>query len=34
VKLVTISAKMKGGGGDVNRFSLPVTIRTQVGQGT
>lgn len=34
VKLVTISAKMKGAGNDANRFSLPVTIRTQVGQGT
>ena len=34
VKFVTISAKRKGAGNDVNRFSLPVTIRTQVGQGT
>jgi Tfp pilus assembly protein PilV len=33
VKLVTVSAKMNAAGTDVNNFSLPVTIREQVGQG-
>jgi prepilin-type N-terminal cleavage/methylation domain-containing protein len=33
-KLVVVSAKMKGAGSDVKIFSLPVTIRTLVGQGT
>jgi hypothetical protein len=33
-KLVIVSAKMKGAGTDSKVFSLPVTIRTLVGQGT
>jgi prepilin-type N-terminal cleavage/methylation domain-containing protein len=33
-KLVVVSAKMKGAGTDSKIFSLPVTIRTLVGQGT
>ena len=33
-KLVIVSAKMKGAGTDLKVFSLPVTIRTLVGQGT
>jgi prepilin-type N-terminal cleavage/methylation domain-containing protein len=34
LKLVVVSAKMKGAGTDSKVFSLPVTIRTLVGQGT
>lgn len=33
-KLIIVSAKMKGAGTDSKIFSLPVTIRTLVGQGT
>jgi prepilin-type N-terminal cleavage/methylation domain-containing protein len=33
-KLVIVSAKMKGAGTDVKVFSLPVSVRTLVGQGT
>jgi prepilin-type N-terminal cleavage/methylation domain-containing protein len=33
-KLIVVSAKMKGAGTDSKVFSLPVTIRTLVGQGT
>jgi Tfp pilus assembly protein PilV len=33
-KLVVVTAKMKGAGTDSKVFSLPVTIRTLVGQGT
>jgi prepilin-type N-terminal cleavage/methylation domain-containing protein len=33
-KLIIVSAKMKNAGTDVKMFSLPVTIRTLVGQGT
>jgi prepilin-type N-terminal cleavage/methylation domain-containing protein len=34
VKFVTVSSKMKNAGGDLKFFSLPVTVRTLVGQGT
>lgn len=34
VKLLTVSAKMKGADGDLKYFSLPVTIRTLIGPGT
>jgi prepilin-type N-terminal cleavage/methylation domain-containing protein len=34
VKLVTVSSKMKNAGGDLKFFSLPVTVRALVGQGT
>jgi type IV pilus modification protein PilV len=33
-KMLVVSAKMKGAGNDSKVFSLPVTIRTLVGQGT
>lgn len=33
-KLVVVSAKMKNAGTDSKVFSLPVTVRTVVGQGT
>jgi Tfp pilus assembly protein PilV len=33
-KLVIVSAKMKGAGTDSKVFSLPVTVRTLIGQGT
>jgi prepilin-type N-terminal cleavage/methylation domain-containing protein len=33
-KLVVVSAKMKGAGTDSKIFSLPVTIRALIGQGT
>jgi prepilin-type N-terminal cleavage/methylation domain-containing protein len=33
-KLVIVTAKMKGAGTDVKVFSLPVSVRTLVGQGT
>ena len=34
VKLLTVSARMQNAGGDVKFYSLPVTIRTLIGQGT
>jgi prepilin-type N-terminal cleavage/methylation domain-containing protein len=34
VKMLTISAMMKGAGNDPKYFSLPVTVRTLIGQGT
>ena len=34
VKFVTVSSRMKNAGGDLKFFSLPVTVRTLVGQGT
>lgn len=34
VKLITVSARMKNAGNDLKFFSLPVTVRTLVGQGT
>jgi prepilin-type N-terminal cleavage/methylation domain-containing protein len=34
VKFVTVSARMKNAGRDLKFFSLPVTVRTLVGQGT
>ena len=34
VKLLTVSTKMQGAGGDLKYFSLPVTICTLIGQGT
>lgn len=34
VRLVTISAKLSGTGTDLKYFSLPVTIRSMVGQGS
>jgi type II secretory pathway pseudopilin PulG len=34
VKFVTVSSKMRNAGGDLKFFSLPVTVRTLVGQGT
>jgi Tfp pilus assembly protein PilV len=34
VRLVTISAKQSGAGTDLKYFSLPVTIRSMVGQGS
>lgn len=33
-KLVVVTAKMRGAGTDVKVFSLPVSVRTVVGQGT
>jgi prepilin-type N-terminal cleavage/methylation domain-containing protein len=33
-KLIIVSAKMKGAGTDSKVFSLPVTVRTLLGQGT
>ncbi|HEV2522755.1 MAG TPA: prepilin-type N-terminal cleavage/methylation domain-containing protein [Candidatus Acidoferrales bacterium] len=33
-KLITVSAEMRGAGNDPKYFSLPVTVRTLVGQGT
>jgi hypothetical protein len=33
VRLVTVSAKLSGTGNDLKYFSLPVTIRSMVGQG-
>ncbi len=34
VKLITVSAKLRGGGTDLKYFSLPVTIRSIAGQGS
>ena len=34
VKLVVVSTKMQNAGSDLKFFSLPVTVRTLVGQGT
>jgi Tfp pilus assembly protein PilV len=34
VKLITISAKLRGAGSDARVFSVPVTIRSMAGQGT
>lgn len=34
VKVLTVSTRQQGAGGDLKYFSLPVTIRTLVGQGT
>lgn len=34
VKLLTVSARMQNAGGDVKFYSLPVTVRTLIGQGT
>jgi prepilin-type N-terminal cleavage/methylation domain-containing protein len=34
VKFVTVSSRMKNAGGDLKFFSLPVTVRTLIGQGT
>lgn len=34
VKLLTVSAKLRGSATDPKFFSLPVTVRTLVGQGT
>ncbi|MCU1254214.1 MAG: hypothetical protein JWM83_513 [Candidatus Angelobacter sp.] len=34
VKLVTVSAKLRGAGNDLKMFAPPVTIRSMVGQGT
>jgi hypothetical protein len=34
VKLVTVSAKLRGAGSDLKVFSLPVTVRSMAGQGT
>lgn len=34
VKLITVSAKLRGNGTDLKFFSLPVTIRSMVGQGS
>lgn len=34
VKLLVVSTKLQGGGGDLKYFSLPVTVRTLIGQGT
>ena len=34
VKFLTVSAKMQTAGTDVRMFSLPVTVRTLIGQGT
>ena len=33
-KLVIVTAQMKGAGTDIKTFSLPVSVRTLVGQGT
>jgi type II secretory pathway pseudopilin PulG len=34
VKLITVSAKLRGSGTDLRYFSLPVTIRSTAGQGS
>jgi type IV pilus assembly protein PilV len=34
IKFLTVSAKMRNAGGDAKYFSLPVTVRTLIGQGT
>ncbi|HWS18860.1 MAG TPA: hypothetical protein VN223_12625, partial [Candidatus Elarobacter sp.] len=34
VKLITVSAKLRGAGNDLKVFSPPVTIRSMAGQGT
>lgn len=34
VKYVTVSSRLRNAGGDLKFFSLPVTVRTLVGQGT
>lgn len=34
VKMLTVSAMMKGAGNDPKYYSLPVTVRTLIGQGT
>lgn len=34
VKLITVSAKLRGAGSDLKVFSPPVTIRSMAGQGT
>jgi hypothetical protein len=34
IKLVTVSAKLRGSGTDLKYFSLPVTIRSMAGQGS
>jgi Tfp pilus assembly protein PilV len=34
VKLITVSAKLRGSGTDLKYFSLPVTIRSMAGQGS
>jgi len=34
VKLITVSAKLRGSGTNLNMFSLPVTIRSMAGQGS
>ena len=34
VKLITVSAKLRGKGNDLKYFSLPVTIRSMAGQGS
>jgi hypothetical protein len=34
VKLVTVSAKLRGSGSDLKYLSLPVTIRSMAGQGS
>lgn len=34
VKLLTVSAKMRGNGTNLKYFSLPVTVHTLIGQGT
>jgi prepilin-type N-terminal cleavage/methylation domain-containing protein len=34
VKFVVVSTKMQNAGGDLKFFSLPVTVRTLIGQGT
>lgn len=33
-KLITVSAKLRGAGTNPNMFSLPVTIRSMIGQGS
>jgi len=33
-KMVIVTAKMKGAGTDLKTFSLPVSVRTLLGQGT
>ena len=34
VKILIVSAKRQNGGGDLKYFSLPVTVRTLIGQGS
>jgi Tfp pilus assembly protein PilW len=34
VKLITVSAKLRGAGNDLKYFSFPVTIRSMAGQGS